>query len=42
MPVASINGQDMYYEIHGEGPQRSTLVVGILSVMADMAIWPGV
>ena len=20
MPVASINGQDMYYEIHGEGP----------------------
>ena len=28
MPIAHINGHDMYYEVHGDGPLRSISAVG--------------
>ena len=34
MPVAQINGHNMYYEVHGEGLRLSTLAAGIPSAMA--------
>ena len=39
MPIAHINGHDMYYEVHGEGPRPFISVAGIRSVTGAIIIW---
>ena len=34
MPIAQINGHDMYYEVHGDGPPAFTSGGGTRFVMA--------
>ena len=40
MPIARINGHDMYYEIHGRGDLRSAWAAGAPSATAASAISP--
>lgn len=41
MPIAHINGHDMYYEVHGDGPPAVYIGDGIPSAMGDITTWRG-
>ena len=41
MPIAQINGHDMYYEVHVMGRQPFTSAAGTPSVTAGIIIWQG-
>lgn len=41
MPIAHINGHDMYYEVHGDGPPAVYIGGWDTFVTAGIIIWQG-